>query len=80
VRKRLVDGGSGANISSLNQQLLGSVLVPVPSKAKQREIVRKIDEMTTHTDSLTETVRAKLASLTELKRSLLQKAFTGGLT
>ncbi len=80
TRKRLVDGGNGANISSLNQQLLGSLPVPVPNKSKQLEIVRQIDEMTAYTDRLRASVNAKLAALTELKQSLLHKAFAGELT
>ena len=80
ARKQLVDGGNGANISSLNQQLLGSLPVPVPDKLKQLKIVRQIDEMTAQTDSLRTSMNAKLAALTELKQSLLQKAFAGELT
>lgn len=80
TRKLLVDGGNGANISSLNQQLLDSLLVPVPSKAKQSDIVCAIDAMTAKVGELSEAISAKLAALTELKQSLLQKAFAGELT
>ena len=80
TRKLLVDGGNGASISSLNQQLLGSLPVPVPSKAKQFEIVSAIDAMTTKVARLNETINAKLATLAELKQSLLHKAFAGELT
>jgi restriction endonuclease S subunit len=80
TRKLLVDGGNGANISSLNQQLLGSLLVPVPSKTKQSEIVCAIDAMAAKVGELSETISEKLTALAELKQSLLQKAFAGELT
>lgn len=80
ARKRLVDGGNGANISSLNQQLLGSLPVPVPDKSRQLEIVRKIDRMMAHSVRLRASMDAKLAALSELKQALLQKAFAGELT
>lgn len=80
TRKRLVEGGNGANISSLNQQLLGMLPVPVPDKKKQNEIVHRIDAMAAHADNLRVCANKKLSALSELKQSLLQKAFAGELS
>ncbi len=52
VRQSLTTGSNGANIKSLNQDLLSNLEIPLPSLSEQKDIVDKI-----------ETIEAKIASL-----------------
>jgi type I restriction enzyme S subunit len=80
ARERLVAGGAGANISSLNQKVLASLPVPVPSVVDQRRIVGTLSEIDEWSESLEALSRAKLVQLAALKQSLLHRAFSGALT
>lgn len=59
---------------------LRNMLVPVPLLEEQNQIVLGIEALSTETQRLEAIYRQKLAALTELKQSILQKAFTGELT
>lgn len=80
ARERLVAGGAGANISSLNQKVLASLPVPVPSVVDQRRIVGTLGEIDAWSERLEALSQAKLVQLTVLKQSLLHRAFSGELT
>lgn len=80
ARERLVAGGSGANISSLNQKVLASLPVPVPSVMDQRRIVETLSEIDHLSESLEAVSRTKLVELAALKQSFLHRAFSGELT
>lgn len=80
VRRKLIDGGNGLNIKSLNQGMLAEIHVPLPPLEAQSGIVAKIEAMATATHDLAELATSKLAALDELKKSLLHHAFTGQLT
>ena len=69
--------GSQAN---LRKDEILSCPLWLPSIEKQQEISSKLDSLMNHTDSLLDAYNNKLASLDELKQSLLQKAFSGELT
>jgi type I restriction enzyme S subunit len=77
ARERLVAGGAGANISSLNQKVLASLPVPVPSAAEQRRIVEALRDLSELTGRLEGISRAKLAHLAALKQSIFHAAFSG---
>lgn len=79
IREKLVAGGGGANISNLNQKALASLKVPLPSLTNQNEIVAKQDEMESALHDLIASINQKLSALTELKQSLLRRAFAGEL-
>jgi type I restriction enzyme S subunit len=80
ARERLVAGGAGANISSLNQKVLASLPVPVPSVVDQRRIVGTLSEVDDWSERLEALSQAKLVQLTVIKQSLLHSAFCGELT
>jgi len=80
LRKQLTESGGGINISSLNQQGLSLIMMSFPSFMEQKAIVAGIDDLAIETQRLEAIYRRKLAALTELKQSILQKAFTGELT
>ena len=79
ARRELVAGGTGTNIKSLNQGTLASILVPLPSLAKQKNIIKSIEAMADEVDQLKSICQNKLAALDELKQSLLHRAFRGDL-
>ena len=79
TRREMIDGGNGANIKSLNQGTLSRIVVPFPSRAKQAEIVRRLESLQVETQRLESLYRQKLAALDELKKSLLHRAFSGAL-
>ncbi|MDX9918553.1 MAG: restriction endonuclease subunit S [Paludibacter sp.] len=80
TRKELIDSGNGVGIKSLNQGSLSSLLIPYPKSLKEQQaIVQKLDSLSTETQKLETVYRKKIADLEELKKSLLQKAFSGEL-
>lgn len=71
----------GATISRLYNDNLRQVLIAFPkSFDEQRGIVQTLDALVVQTNSLEAIYQKKRAALTELKQSLLQKAFAGELT
>jgi type I restriction enzyme S subunit len=80
TRKELVDSGNGVGIKSLNQGSLSSLLIPIPKSLKdQQTIVQKLDTLSTETKKLEAIYQQKINDLEEMKKSILQKAFRGGL-
>lgn len=80
ARRTMIDSGTGTNIKSLNQTTLSALVIPVPSIFQQTRIVDQLEAMDTETTRLASIYQQKLAALDELKKSLLQQAFTGQLT
>jgi type I restriction enzyme S subunit len=78
-RKRLTDSGTGTNIKSLNQQTLSALRIPFPPASKQKAIVARLESISEETQRLKSIYEQKLTALEELKKSVLQKAFTEGL-
>jgi type I restriction enzyme, S subunit len=58
---------------------LGNEKVPFPSLNEQNEIVRKLDALILETKKLEAIYQQKINDLDELKKSVLQKAFSGEL-
>jgi len=71
---------SGMAKPKLNQQMLNSIVVPFPKLSTQQSIVAKLDVLSMETKRLETIYRQKLDDLDELKKSILQKAFSGNLT
>ena len=78
-RKRLIDGGTGTNIKSLNQQTLSALRVPFPTATEQKTLVARLKSVSEETQRLESIYQQKIAKLAELKKSLLHQAFTGEL-
>ena len=58
---------------------LKNLHVPIPSFQLQQSIVSQLDALSAETQKLETVYRKKIADLEELKKSLLQKAFSGEL-
>lgn len=74
--KKYANGTAQPNLAGKS---LGQFEIPVPSLAEQTRIVERLAEVRTGVDNLEASYEAKLRALTELKQSLLQKAFAGEL-
>jgi len=78
-KARLEANSVGATMSSLNHGILNDLVLPVPPVAIQKVIMAKADELLSETKRLESIYQRKLATLDELKKSLLHQAFTGSL-
>ena len=72
---------SGVKVRHTSPTKLGEISVYFPStKGKQKFIADELNELLIHTQHLETIYQQKLTALTELKQSLLHKAFSGELT
>ncbi|MFA1563040.1 restriction endonuclease subunit S [Aliivibrio fischeri] len=71
-------GAAIANVPAA--KILKEIKLQIPTIEKQKIIVSEIDLMVSKRDSLLLIYTEKLAALDELKKSILQKAFSGELT
>ena len=72
---------SGAGQPKFNKTQFKQLFVPVPKSVSERaEIVERIESITQMLEHLESIYSRKLTALEELKKSLLQKAFSGELT
>lgn len=79
TRQKMIDGGNGANIKSLNQTTLSTLAIPLPNCPEQTSIAIMLDELSTETKNLEAMYQQKLLALSELKKSILNQAFSGQL-
>lgn len=76
----LNDISNGANIPQINYYSFDEVYIPYPASLKEQQIiVQKLDELSVETKKLEAIYQQKINDLEELKKSILQKAFSGGL-
>lgn len=76
---RINDYVSGMAQPKLNQAMLNKIPIPFPPLKDQQAIVRKLDALRAETQKLEAVYQKKLDDLEELKKSILQKAFSGEL-
>ena len=70
----------GATISRLYNDDLRRIKISFPDIVEQKNLVEKMVKLNTQTQEIMIQYQKKLDSLTELKKSILQKAFAGELT
>lgn len=81
AKRQLIDSGTGISIKSLNQGSLASLLFSIPTTIeKQKKIVQELLDLSELVTKMKTTYEFKLTALEELKKSLLEKAFSGQLT
>ena len=77
---RKITGDDGNDRRGLNMSLIRNITISFPkSIAKQEEIISDFKNLLKQTKKLEEVYKKKLADLEELKKSILNKAFTGEL-
>lgn len=74
-KNRMLSGGRGANITNLNQKLLGSLKLPLPPLELQEKFAQKIHQIKT----VEELQKKHLKELQNLYGRLSQDAFKGNL-
>ena len=75
----LVIQRSGSAIPQLTVPMIKGYKIPVPPIDEQKAIIEYAENLCTKTQKLEVVYRKKIADLEELKKSLLQKAFSGEL-
>ena len=70
----------GAVMPNLSNSSLSKFGIRIPSKNKQLEITKLIDQLSIEIEKVVNIYNEKLKSIDELKKSILQKAFSGELT
>ncbi|WP_425801231.1 restriction endonuclease subunit S [Desulfitobacterium sp. Sab5] len=67
------------NLASINMTVLGNLLVPIPSKKEQSQIVQEIEFRLSVCDKIQESIVQSLDKAEALRQSILKKAFEGKL-
>lgn len=70
---------SGTGIQHFTGEVLSKFKLPIPPLPTLRQLVSRIEEISTETQRLESIYQQKLAALAELKKSLLHQAFSGAL-
>lgn len=71
---------AGAIVKNISSDLVKKAVLPIPSLTLQKEISLNIERLYKQVESLELIFDKKLRKLAELKKSILQKAFSGELT
>nr|WP_246717959.1 restriction endonuclease subunit S [Rhizobium sp. BK060] len=72
--------GKSVNQANISAAKLQGYSIVLPSLAKQREVVARVESMRQPVGDIATVYEQKIQDIDELRRSLLQKAFAGGLT
>lgn len=80
LQSRIHEKATGATAQGIKASLLKKITFPCPGMDTQADIVESLDAISLETERLETIYQHKLTALTELKQSILQKAFAGGLT
>lgn len=70
---------TGATIKNVSLKTMREFIVPIPSLKHQEVIVQNLNALSVETKKLEEIYQQKINDLEELKKSILQKAFSGEL-
>lgn len=79
ISKLIIQAGTGATVQGVKLPFVKGLLMPFPNIDKQRQIVKRIDIIKSKVQSLEAIYQQKLDDLEELKKSILEKAFSGEL-
>ena len=80
VQKQFQTLSSGAIVKNISGDLVKKASLPIPPLPVQKTIASKLDETSREIEKLESIYTQKLNSIDELKKSILQKAFSGELT
>ena len=78
--RQLKNSSVGAGTKFLKIGMIQNLEISIPSISEQQRILDVLEPLKESIEQLEETYKTKAASLDELKKSLLQKAFSGELT
>ncbi len=72
-------GATGTAQKTVSLKVLRNIQVPRVPMVEQREVAAKLDKLSAETQRLESIYKQKLTALTELKKSILNQAFSGQL-
>ncbi len=79
ISHKIVEEGTGATVQGVKLPFIKSLSIYLPPLETQQAIVQKLDALSTETKKIEIIYQQKLNDLEELKKSILQKAFSGEL-
>ena len=74
-----IEGSQRAGMPKVNRKHLFAYSFYCPTIEEQKKIVKKLDSLSAETKKLEAIYIQKIADLEEMKKSILQKAFSGQL-
>jgi len=77
--ERLYATANGTRQANLSSKTILTLSVPIPAFEEQKRIVKQLDNLSIQANQLVAVYQHELDSLDELKKSILQKAFSGEL-
>jgi type I restriction enzyme S subunit len=77
--KNMASNSTGATIKNFSLKSMRNYTLPLPSIKEQKKIVNKLDNISAESKKLEAIYTQKIADLEEMKKSVLQKAFSGQL-
>lgn len=80
AKEYLLSRAKGAIMAGLNMGIIKELPLVLPCIEEQKKLVSQVNLLKDNIDKLVMTYEAKLVSINELKKSILQKAFSGELT
>lgn len=79
VQNQFMSLASGSVVKNISGDLVKRTVLPIPPLEQQRVIVEKVETIRAETQRLESLYQQKLTALDELKKSLLNQAFSGNL-
>ncbi|MDP1817311.1 MAG: restriction endonuclease subunit S [Leadbetterella sp.] len=79
VLDKIASSKAGSVQEIINTSIIKDLIIPVPSVKEQQTIVQKLNALSTQTKKLESIYQQKINDLEEMKKSILQKAFSGEL-
>ena len=79
IKGELMKRSERSLIPSMSVNHLKEIVIPLPPITEQEEIVQKLDSLSEETKKIEAIYIQKIADLEEMKKSVLQKAFSGQL-
>lgn len=80
MQDKILEKGTGATVTGIKSRVLKRIKIPFPSLHEQSRIVAILDACKKSFLEIMNSYAAKEKNLEELKKSILQKAFSGELT
>ncbi|CAC9611349.1 Type I restriction-modification system, specificity subunit S [uncultured Gammaproteobacteria bacterium] len=79
ISNKIINEGTGATVQGVKLTFINSLNISFPSIQKQKQITQQLDQLQTQVKKLEIIYQQKITDLSELKKSILQKAFNGEL-
>lgn len=80
IKPEILNLRRGVRQKNLSLEKIKNIPIPFPSLKEQQTIVRQLDALRVETQKLEAVYRKKIKDLEELRKSILQKAFSGQLS